>query len=397
MKLVKLSLCAMLAVGALVSSVGANEFSDAMSNGKFKGQIKADYYTKYANTSVPQTSLLLFALRMNYVTGDFYGFSAGASSQTVTAPGSNSSNAEKYFGGKYAQYGEGSVLSESYLAYKYNKTSVRIGRQYIDMPLIESVVSRTAKSSYSGVTAIDNSLPDTTLQGAYITMIQQMTDGSTGIGDFEALDDDDNHAYMISAINESVKGLNLMAAYGEYQKNYKIYEGEAQYNLKLDSLNYGAAIKHAQTDYDASTSGNPYFTTAKIGAGMKGYSAYLAYSNVDAKKGTVASHGIINASDSTILSGLYTTSYVGAGDYFAQETAGLLLEYKKPGLRLMLRYFNTDIENEATNGSDYERVMFKGIYKISKDLIGVGVYGADFNEVAADSSQEFRLRLIYNF
>jgi hypothetical protein len=399
MKLVKLSLCTMLAVGALVSSVQANEFSDAMSNGKFKGQLKADYYTNTSGTT-SQSSILMMALRLNYVTGDFYGFSAGASSQTATAPGSNSSESATAHGGNvigFGEYSEGTVLSESYLAYKLNKTSFKLGRQYMRMPLAKSAVSRIIKTSYSGATFTDKSLPDTTIEGAYITMMQSMTDGkgSTDIADFEALDSDNNHAYVVSALNKSIKDLSLMGAYGEFQHNYKLYQGEAKYNIQLGSLKYNAAVKHTQTDYETSAKGDPYFTTAKVGADMKGFGAFLAYTDVNTKSGSdahQAKHGIVDGA--TKLEALYTSTYIYASELHDSTQKAIALYYKRPGVVVQLRYTDTDMDFD---GTDYNTKMFRGVYKFTKEFIGACLYEmSDYTDNDKDK-EELRLRLTYLF
>ncbi|MFT7005439.1 MAG: imipenem/basic amino acid-specific outer membrane pore [Sulfurimonas sp.] len=397
----------MLTVGALVSSVGANEFSDVMSNGTFKGQIKVDSYTKSTGT-LDQTSLLMMALRLNYVTDNFYGFSAGASSQTATAPGSNSSESLAMFKGNVVgigQYSEGTVLSESYLKYKFNKTSVKAGRQYLYMPLIQHAISRIVKQSFSGVTAMDKSLPDTTIRGAYINMVQSCATSDGDIADFEPLDDDNNKAYAISALNKSVKGLSLTGAFGEYQNNYSIFQGEADYKIELGALKYNVALKHAQTTNDDSDRGNPYFTTAKIGAAMKGFGGYLAYSNVSTEEATTAQqmgqyqarHGVAGAA--TKLSGLYTNTYINASDFYDSKQKGIGLYYKRPGVVVQLRYTDVDITYDDISGdySDYNTKMFRGVYKFTKDLIGICIYERSDKKDSDDSKEELRLRLVYNF
>lgn len=48
------------------------------------------------------------------------------------------------------QYGPGAVLSEAYVGYKMDKTTVKVGRQFIATPLIAGSPNRNITQSFEG-------------------------------------------------------------------------------------------------------------------------------------------------------------------------------------------------------------------------------------------------------
>ena len=140
-----------------------------------------------------------FALggELGYVTGKLYGFGAGFTFQTSHNLGIDDNNPLEVDSSVATSKSD---LSEAYLSYTYGKTMLKIGRQYIDTPLISTSTSRMYNDIMEGATITNTSLPDTTLIAGVITQYQYR------FGDMENYD---KNVYTLYALNKSVKGLDV--------------------------------------------------------------------------------------------------------------------------------------------------------------------------------------------
>ena len=93
--------------------------------GKISGELKAFYWNRYCNPSIPSDSIFTLGVMHNYKTGSLNSVSLGLMGESNNAPFS-SSNAKQRFG--WYEYGSGVQLSEAYLAYHAGKTTVQVGQ-----------------------------------------------------------------------------------------------------------------------------------------------------------------------------------------------------------------------------------------------------------------------------
>jgi imipenem/basic amino acid-specific outer membrane pore len=181
MKIAKLSLAALLAVGAFTSLNAADTLADAFKNGKVNGTLEAWYWDRDFQTPNTHEDILNVGLKLSYVTDTFMGFFGGATLQTSNSPLA-SKTAKTFFIAN--EYGPGAVLSEAFLGYKMDKTTVKIGRQYIATPLIASSPNRIIKQSFEGATLTNTNLPQTMLFAGYVDKYQNRTTGTGDIAEF---------------------------------------------------------------------------------------------------------------------------------------------------------------------------------------------------------------------
>lgn len=288
MKLVKISLAAVLVAGLSTSSFAADTLADAFKNGKVSGELKAWYFdkdTEKLNSSTAPTSvvkdtaktgdILNTALILNYVTDTFYGFNVGATMQANAAPFVDEEGKTAY---KDDMWGSGAVLSEAYLGYTIGKTNAKIGRQFISTPIVNGSGSRIVKESFEGATIVNTDVPSTTLIAGYVDKFQGRT--STGMGEadgdapsFEkraiflgvsasttyAFDD----AYTLAIINKSIPNLTLTGQYawaGEVNKadDVDVYYTEANYVMPMNGfkLKFDANFRGSKTDLVTGTGVN---------------------------------------------------------------------------------------------------------------------------------------------
>lgn len=232
-KITMMSLIASLAIG---TSVNASSLAEAFAASKVKGEIKAQYFdvspTLYVVTpGTPPTlapdgksdTISAIGGNLNLVTGSFNGFKAGVTFQTSNILDVSYKNNNDFAGTMDAS---GSVMSESYLEYSLNNSSIKAGRQYITTPLVAGSGSRMIKQSFEAYVLTNSDLPDTTLIAAYVTKFQGRTDNAGSPGKFVSVEDG---AYTIYAKNSSIKDLTLRAQYLDVNGNTSASDKDSLY------------------------------------------------------------------------------------------------------------------------------------------------------------------------
>ena len=224
MKLAKLSLAAIVVAGLASSSFAADTLADAFKNGTVNGELKAYYFDRDNGTN--KEGIFDTGILLGYKTASLYGFTANVTFQGSASPFA-SENEKAMF--KNDMYGSGAVLSEAYIAYTLGKTTAMVGRMFLDTPLVASSGSRIIKEAFEGAAVINTDLPNTTLIAGYVQKFQTRTNGNGKVGEFTnsfATNsgpnvDIDNGGYTLAAINKSVPGLTLTAAYAYANAYYK--------------------------------------------------------------------------------------------------------------------------------------------------------------------------------
>ena len=266
MKLAKLSLAAMVVAGLASSSFAADTLADAFKNGKASGELKAWYFEKMVDDSSARKNenIISTAATLGFVTDSLYGLTFGATFQGSANPATAEKNAKLSFAND--QYAGGGVLSEAYLAYTLGKTTLKVGRQFIDTPLVSGSGSRIYKEAFEGAVIVNTDLPQTTLIAGYVEKFQARTsnvsaNGATANGtsgdapkfrDSAAFTGGANggmvlefeDAYTAGVINKSISNLTLTAQYAVVKDVAKlddvdVYYTEANYILPLSGFKLG--------------------------------------------------------------------------------------------------------------------------------------------------------------
>lgn len=304
MQIAKLSLVAAMVVGLSGSVYAADTLTDAFKNGKVNGELKAWYWDK-TQDGTPQhnENITNFAIELGYVTDSFYGFKAGVTFQSNATPFAEENAKTMYVNEEYAS---GSVLSEAYLDYKIGKTDVKVGRQYINTPLISGNYVRILKESFEGITVANTDIPQTTLFADYIQKFQGRTSNISGdgVGDAPiftrkiilggagqtsyAFED----VYSVGVINKSISNLKLTAQYaqatdvtmGTSKDDITFYYTEANYVLPMNGfkLGFDANYRGSKTGNNLDSKnyeGDMIGTKISISE-LAGFGASLAYTTV---------------------------------------------------------------------------------------------------------------------
>ncbi len=387
MKIVKLGLCSLLVATLAASAYSADSLSDALTNGKFNGELKAIGYN-VDKAAKGQESIVSLGVMLNYVTAPFYGFNLGMRVQGSNSPWAN--DAQKAFY-KNDLYGPGAVLEEAYLKYQIKKTSLKAGRQFINTPLLAGNGSRIIHESFEGYTVDVKDISKTRLFVGYIDKYLTRTDFLEGNSDTSVGNFDKNifmygktYAYKMGdgiwtafVENKSIKGLKLTGQYlvvkdatvaktGAAMGDITVVLAQAEYAFPVQRLNVLAGVQYGSSNVDKDDSRSGDLLGFKVATKYKGLAASLGYVMDNKDKAMVSGVGI--SSNWT-----YAGDIIGLDNYNKDtDTLSLNLKYKfTKNIMLMGRYTDYMVGSTSplNGGQDlnaYDLVAsyaFKGSFK----------------------------------
>ncbi len=292
----------------------------------FSGQLAA-----YIQTGDNWGTGDLFDAETGYMNGDFgvqlrangnlgYGFGAGFEVSGLTTFGleheenpwgaiqfpSNPVQLNAATAGYTAISATGGWISQAYLTYTIDNTTVKVGRQELPKALSPFAFSESwavFKNTFEGAVIVNTDLPDTTLVAAYVTRAN-VTTGP--MDEFREINPD-NDVMMLTAQNKSIENLTLTGTvyYAPEMvggEDVMVLWGDAAYTMG----DYYAAVQGGTITGD----GLPTETTGfggKIGGTFGMFGAEVAYSSVD--EGTVAIHNL----GTGIKTPLYTQMILNQG------------------------------------------------------------------------------------
>ena len=232
----------------------ADNLGDAFTNGKVKGEIKSVYSNSNFLSKPNSDNIATVGGSLGYITGDFYGFNAGATFQTshVLSDG----NDQGVFNGDLDA--SGAVLSELYLEYKLANTTAKAGRQFIHTPLVSTAVTGKSseslvKDSFEAYLLTNTDIPDTVITAGYVDKYQGKTTGTGDIGKFEQHEDG---AYTLYVKNNSIENLEIQAQYLKVDsiaanKDIQNYYLQADYKLGNQTLSAQYLANNNESDDNA--------------------------------------------------------------------------------------------------------------------------------------------------
>ncbi len=398
-RFIKSSLVASIVVSGITSSsFAADSLAESFSNGKFKGGLKSYYFAKtYEDSTKVDPSIWVNGGYLNYVTDTLNGLTLGATLQTshVNHKKANADNAT------YDRWmdASGSVLSESYLNYKYGKTALKAGRQYVSTPLVLGSSSRVIKEAFEAYLVTNTDIPNTTIVAGKIAKYQTRTDSAGGVSEFAQGRIGSNEmtsdgAKTVYVKNNSITNLTLQGQYLDVTDLYTTLYMDALYKIKGDMKPYLAA-QYYDTSYDSSaTEGNSMYGV-KAGVNIDGLKLHLSYTSVADDNGSYVKRGLGQSAYKS-----YTASWDSAGwkSYAPGADSWQLGASKSFGnVSTLFRYSNYDVPTATSN---LKEMNFNIGYKFSgefKNLKASVTYSRLDYDVENGDNDTLQTKLIYSF
>ena len=153
----------------LASQNYAETLDTVFTQGKVSGNLRAFWYDGDRELKIDRTALTVGGI-LNYKTAPYEGFSGGVS--FFSSNGITSLTHMPESGQTHNLNLDGSsinTLGEAYLQYTAHDTSLKVGRQRLDLPLANDYYNRMLPNSFEALSIENRSLKDLTFKGAYIT------------------------------------------------------------------------------------------------------------------------------------------------------------------------------------------------------------------------------------
>lgn len=286
-KIVKLSLATSL---VLVGSLHAENLSEAFTNSKVKGEIKAEYSDSNFLGKAKSDDIIGIGGSLGLKTASYYGFTAGVTFQASSII-NDDNNSDVFVNDLDAS---GAVLSESYIDYTISNTNLKVGRQFMYTPLVSTAIDGKSsesilKDSFEAYVLTNTDIPNTTLSAAYINKYQGKTDGLGDTSDFDKFQDG---AYSIYAKNTSLENLTLQAQYlnedGETKTSDKdVLYFQADYTIAGHNLSFQALSSTDKTQASNAQDGELFGLRAMGPLGIWKLGYIIAYNSSTDKNAPV--------------------------------------------------------------------------------------------------------------
>lgn len=390
MKFVKYSLATIMALSS--SAFAADTLVDAFKEGKVSGQIQAYYWDRDdGKNATKDADIVNFGLDLSYETARFHGFGLKATFQSSSSPFIDD-DAKEIFKGD--MHGSGASLSEMYLSYAYDKTTIQAGRMYIATPLVYGSGSRMNKEAFEGALITNSNIPDTKLTLVYVDKKSSRTDGNGNFGKFDSKNlnwqgDAEDGAYSFVVQNSSIPNVNLTFAYLDAEDLMKATYTEVSFKKGI----FGLAAQHYYSDVDANKDSADLFGV-KANLQLDKLGLVAAYTTTSG--GHYVNSGLGNGADygfawSNVLGDVYTAD---TDSYKIGANYQIL-----PSLNVGLNYVLED--KEKAN----KKVSITGVsanYKFSGSLEGLNavlMYDKEGKDGSGTNGRkdELRLNLVYSF
>ncbi|WP_456323502.1 OprD family outer membrane porin [Hydrogenimonas sp.] len=177
--ILSLAAIAALTTGALQAK---ESLADAITQGKFKGQLRMFYIDRdYDGFVTTHRASFAAGGHFGYETGAWNGLSAGAVFYTTNTFGIGNDNlpGEGYDPTLTKRDGSGyTILGEAYLKYVVGNSTFKFGRQRLDTPMAGSDDARMLPNLFEAYLFTNTDLPDTTLIAAHVMKMAQGTFGN---------------------------------------------------------------------------------------------------------------------------------------------------------------------------------------------------------------------------
>lgn len=159
-----------LLISSLAASVCTGQsLEDIFKNGKLNGQLRAFWYDGQRELRTDRTAMTVGGI-LGYETASYEGLSAGAS--FFSSNGILPVTRMPYSGQTHNLNLDGTsinTLAEAYVRYTAGDTTLKYGRQRLDLPLANDYYNRMLPNSFEALYAENKTIPQLTLKAAYIT------------------------------------------------------------------------------------------------------------------------------------------------------------------------------------------------------------------------------------
>ncbi|MDD3463748.1 MAG: OprD family outer membrane porin [Sulfurospirillaceae bacterium] len=385
MKLSKLVLVAIITAGTIYSSAkAADNLEDSFKKGTLSGTLKSFYRDVSVYNAVDKTGFAVGG-DLGYVTDTFYGFGAGVTFQTSHTLGLKDNNlAEVDTDVAISQ----TLLSEAYLSYKCDKTKslIKIGRQYIDTPLINTNTIRLINDSAEAITLTNTYFANTTIFAGAVDKWYDRSGTET---------DHENHIYTAYATNSSIKGLGLTGQITTQSDSDTLVYLDVAYTLPITfPLTIGAQYYGTYFDSSANKEDTALYGVM-VGTKVAGIGLSAYYNKTDKDNDVNVGYG--QGTDWTYNAVEWWTGYWAGTESYQGKVSYDFSQVGIKGLSAFTRYVVYDNSVNPANDAKEWDIDVKYVFAGSLKGLDARVRYSDTKFDTATANDGHDLRLIVNY
>ena len=228
-----------------------------------------------------------------------------------------------------------------------SNTTMVIGRQALDTPMVFTEKWNIAKNTYDAAVAVNNDIEETTLVGAWVgrsNVAGGRTVNARNIGNGFSKFLTDEGAYAFGAVTKLIPAVTAQAWYYVAPSVANV----AWVQADTDIAGFALGGQFVYTDPNGGDTGNGF--AVKIGYNYEGLGLSAAYSSMNDKLMTAANLG-------GSQSKLYTEAWWGYGEVGQTDTDSynVTATYSIEGIADLGVYY-TNVDHKVINSNDYQEV-----------------------------------------
>jgi len=262
----------LLLVSLLCSSIYASALDEAFKSSTTDGYIRFGF-EHHDQAKSTQDSVI--GAKVKYETGALVGIKAGVGFYTVQGLGIKHNEGVPFFSAENKSY---TILGEAYLSGKYQNSFLKVGRQVIDTPFMDSDDIGMIPNLFEAYTFSNTDIKDTLIILSHVTKMSGVD--AEVVEAFTKLNGSDG-VQMIGAIHEGIENIALQAWYYHINDNADLMYLEAGYDGSYGEGVYNISAQYALQDYDNANSANILGVGAEISYDRTGLTLSGAYNKVD--------------------------------------------------------------------------------------------------------------------
>lgn len=290
-------------------------------------------------------------------------------------------------------------LSQAYLTYGLNNTSIKVGRQELPKALSPFAFSEgwnVFKNTFDAALVVNSDIQDTTLVYAYVAGSNHAVNNLGSFNDISTLAGTvvaEDGVHMLTAQNKSIDGVTLTGTWYHVPDmlvtdDVNVLWGDAKFGVA--GLNVGLQGGTIMGADDIGGEDTNAFG-AKIGGEFGGFNASLAYSSVN--DGTVGIYNLGTGVKTPLYTQMIFNQFFIASD---ADTVVGRVSTKALGGTVGLAYDYTDGAILGTDAT-YKELDLTYKTKVGENTTVFAAYVYQDDETSADTNNMLRFWARYNF
>ena len=296
---------------SLVAAAALNAVSidEAFKSGKVSGQIRTAYVNQDNATDIDTYGTSIGG-RLKYETDRWNNLTLSIAAYVSEKLSFASGNGEKLNPDFFDTYGNSFVyLGEAYIDYSMDDVSVRIGRQMVDTPFMETDDVRFLPNSFEAAIVSYSGIENTMVVAGYAQRwagYDSPTGHNDSLNEFKKFGEnhDSSGVYLVGITNESFENIGLQGWLYKINQYSDIFYTDATYTKTLgETSTVELSAQYALFDEDKDTQGNE-----------TGINGHVYGAGINLNIGMITLGTAYNRTSNT--NGKFITNGLGGGPYY---------------------------------------------------------------------------------